>query len=114
MKKKTTIKKNRGQRKLYVVMGSYDQNGQYHERRKDNVVLNNLPKDVIREVSAGHDITIQLLPKCGITVFAKSAKDMAKYLDSMGANQVEVILEAFSKYNDPDIGWIWGTYDFDA
>lgn len=114
MKKKTTIKNHRVQRKFYTMLGYYDQNGQYHEQCVDNVVLDNLPKDVIKEVSAGHDITIQILPKSDIVIFAKSAEDMDKYLDTMEENHIEGMLAAFSKYNDPSIGRIWTTYDFDV
>lgn len=114
MKKKTNIKKYRGQRKVCTVLGYYDQTGQYHEHCVDKVVLDNLPEDVIREVSAEHDITIQILPKVDIVVFAKNAKVMAKYLDSLEENYIEGMLAAFSKYNDPDGGRIWATYDLDA
>jgi len=112
MKAKINHTKLNRNTKLCALMGYFDENGQYCETYVDEVALADLPKDAIGEVGAGHDITIQILPKRDIVVFAKNPRDMDKYQDLMGANYIKEMLDAFSKYNKPEDGRFWATYDF--
>ena len=112
MKAKINHTKLNRNTKLCALMGYFDEKGQYCETYVDEVVLADLPKDAIREVGAGHDITIQILPRCDIVVFAKTVHDMDKYKELMGADCIKGLLDAFSKYNNPEDGRLWLTYDF--
>jgi hypothetical protein len=93
-------------------MGYFDENGRYCEVRNDKVFLKNLPETAIRKVMEGHDILIQVLPKIDIVVFAKNAHDLERYLETMGTDHVKDLLVAMSKYNNPEDGSQWATYDF--
>lgn len=98
--------------KLCAWMGYFDENGRYCEVRNDKVFLKNLPETAIEKVMEGHDILIQVLPKIDIVVLAKNAHDLEWYLDTMGADHVRDLLVAMSKYNNPEDGSLWATYDF--
>lgn len=98
--------------KYYAWMGCFDVNGRYYEQYVEEVVLSNLPESMLRDADFGHDITVQILPKSDIIIFAKNAHDMDKYKEIMGADCAKEMLDAFSKYNDPKNGRFWLTYDF--
>ena len=112
MKVKINNRKLARNAKICAWMGFFDENGQYCEARTDNVVLGNLPEETIREVRAGHDITIHVLPKSEIIAFAKNAHDMDKYVEAMGKEDLLNVLMAWSEYDNPEGISLWGTYDF--
>lgn len=114
MKKRTTHNNHRKAKMFYTVTGYYDKNDQYHEKYADNVVLNNLPKEVTGAMSSGRDIIIQILPKRYITLFSKNSKVMYQYVEAMGKDHIKGLLDAMSQYNNPEDGSLWATYDFPA
>ena len=109
MKTKKICKNLNQNTKICALMGYPDDAGQYCEVRMNCVSLNTLPKDVIKNVRSGHDITLQILPKCEIVVFAKSPQIMDQYVATMGENHIKDMFEAMSKYNNPEDGPLWAT-----
>ena len=99
--------------KLIALIGRVDESGRYSETYVENVVLGSLPKEAIRQVRTGHDITIQVVPKHDIAILAKSPQDIQRYVESMGENHTRELLYALSKYNDPEDGIFWTVYDFE-
>lgn len=114
MKVKINCHKNDHNTKLCALMGCFDETGRYCEVGIDDVRLGDLPQCEIKKVREGHDVLIRILPKTDIIVFARSADDLIDYLETMGANHVKDLLVAMSKYNNPEDGSLWTTYDFPA
>lgn len=112
MKVKTDICNIDRNAKISIWMGFVDEDRRYCEARTDSVVLGDLPEDVITEVTGEHDITVHVVPASEAVVFAKNAHDMDKYMEAMGEDAVLEMLLAWSKYNNPEDGSFWGTYDF--
>ena len=111
---KTRINKKFNERaKICAIRGYFDKTGRYCEVRVNNILLNTLPKEAIKEVSSGYDITIQILPKRKIAVFAKSPQIMDQYVAEMGENHIKDMFGAMSKYNNPDDGPLWATYNLE-
>lgn len=112
MKEKINNRKLDRNAKICAWLGYFDEEGRYYEARSDEVVLGNLPEETIREVRAGHDITIHVLPKSEIIAFAKDVHDMDKYIETMGKDDLLNMLMAWSECDNPEGVSLWGTYDF--
>ena len=99
--------------KICAWMGYLDKTGRYVEVRENRVAINILPKDVIKKVSSEHDIALQVFPKYEIVAFAKSPQIMDQYVEVMGENHLKDMFETMSRYNNPEDGPLWTTFDLD-
>ena len=97
-----------------VLIGYYDEDGNYREIARENLELKNLPKRITKNIYLNHDITIHVSPRIEICVFAKSMKDIETYLEiENDPNCLESMLKCWSKYNEPSDNYIWTTIDFE-
>ena len=97
-----------------VLVGYYDEDGQYREVIRENFDLNNIPERFAQNVYLDHDITMQVSPGIEIGVFAKCLQDIETYLKIENEPKfIEHMLECWSKHNKPSDDYIWTTIDFD-
>lgn len=96
---------------LCVLMGYYDDTDQYCETCVEDIAFDKLPAYVMREVSSGDDVSILIVPREGIFVFAKKT-DMDKYTKTFEAGHVKSLLDSFSNLIIPDEDNLWARYNF--
>lgn len=98
---------------ICVLMGYYNDTNQYCETYTEDINLDRLPEYVIREVSWGDDVSIMIVPREGIFVFAER-DDMDRYKVTFEAGHVKGLLDAFSNLIIPDGSNLWARYNFPA
>ena len=114
MKRKINHIKIKKNDKFYTWAGYFDENDNYCELYGKEILANRLDEAAIKELSVGHDITIALAPKLELVAFAKYKHDIDRFREEVGDDHVKLLLETFSKYNDPDFEKLrlWTCYDF--
>ena len=98
-----------------MVVGCYDETGEYREEMFEDVNLNKLNKSIAKNVFLAQDITLHIVPGKEVRVFAKSRKDIETCLEIEGdLNHFKRLLEVFSKHNKSVNGeYIYTTYGFE-
>lgn len=100
-----------------MLLGYYDygKEGQYHESVNENFELYKLDKSIKKHIYLNHDITIHVVPGVEIRAFAKSLKDIERYLEVDGnPDHFKIVLDYFSKYNRSSNGeYIYTTIDIE-
>lgn len=98
-----------------MVVGYYDETGEYREEMFENVDLKKMDKSITRNVYLSHDITIHVAPGSEVRVFAKCRKDIETCLEIEGSlNHFKEMLDCFSKYNKSVNGeYIYTTFELE-
>ena len=98
-----------------MVVGYYDEAGEYREEIFENVSLKKLHKSIAKNVYLSHDLTLHVVPGIEVRAFAKSRKDIETCLEVEGdQNHFKTMLDVFSKHNQSVNGeYIYTTYEFE-
>ena len=98
-----------------MVVGYYDETGEYREEMFEDVNLHKLSKSLAKNVFLAQDITLHVVPGKEVRVFAKSRKDIETCLEVEGdQNHFKTMLDVFSKHNQSVNGeYIYTTYEFE-
>lgn len=116
MNKKVNNTKLSRNAKLYVVHGSYDNSGQYHEAYYKKFALGTLPEDIYNEMTEelnrGCDITALVMPLFE-TIFVFLPKDRKnKFVRYIGDNAVRELLDSELAKDFPKTQYVWIGYNF--
>ena len=109
---KALIKK---QKTTSVLLGYYDENGNYIETTCEKLELKDLDKSITRNIYLNHDITVHVVPSVEVRVFAKSLKDIEKCLEiKEDPDYFKAIFDAFSEYSKSVNGeYIYTTFELE-
>ena len=97
-----------------VLVGHYDENGNYCEMVFENMKLKDIHQDITKNIDLNHDITIHVAPGIEVRVFAKSMKNIETYLDIENDPEgMKSMLDCWSKYNKPSTDYVYATIDLE-
>lgn len=98
-----------------MLVGYYNQDGEYCEEVFEEVDLEKMHKSITRNVYLCHDITMHVVPGVEVRVFAKNRKDIETCLEIEGdPNHFKTLLDCFSKHNKSDNGeYIHTTFELE-
>lgn len=98
-----------------MVVGRYNQAGEYREEIYEDLSLNKLDKSIARNVYLNKDVTWHIAPGIEIRVFVKKRKDIDTCFEIEGSRNIfKEILDAFSKHNKSTNGeYIYTSFDFE-
>ena len=98
-----------------MVVGCYDETGEYREEMFENVDLKKMDKSITKNVYLSHDITLHVVPGIEVRVFAKSRKDIEACVEIEGdPDHFRKTLDCFSKYNKSVNGeYIYTTFELE-
>ena len=83
-----------------IVIGYYEENGNYRETIHENVKLKMLDTSITKNVYLSNDITMHIACGKEVRVFAKTLKDIEELLEIEGSpNHIKEIFDCFSEYN---------------
>ena len=101
--------------KACMLVGYYNQDGEYREEMFEEVDLKTMDKSITRNVCLSHDITLHVVPGVEVRVFAKSRKDIEMYFEIKGdTNSFKEMFDCFSKHNKSVNGeYIYTTFDLE-
>ena len=101
--------------KACMLVGYYNQDGEYREEMFEEVDLKTMDKSITRNVYLSHDITLHVVPGVEVRVFAKSRKDIEMYFEIKGdTNRFKEMFDCFSKHNKSVNGeYIYTTFDLE-
>ena len=73
-----------------------------------------LPEDVFEAVTAGHDVTIVVIPKLSVAVYAKSEEYLERFEKLVNKDYVRRLLSGNCHEHEDlnEAHYYWGTYDF--
>lgn len=74
--------------------------GGYEESCDQETDLEKLSEDVLKVVTLGHDITIQIVPDFFVVVYATDAGKLKRYKEMMGTNYIRWLLD--KKYQEQE------------
>ena len=108
-----TIKLNYN-KKICVLVGWYDQHGEYIEMVRENLAIKDIDKSISRNIDLKRDITIHIAPQEEIAVFAKTMEVLNEYIElEKNTGGVKRLLDAFGKNPKGNGDYIYTSFDLD-
>ena len=108
-----TIKLN-SNKKISVLVGWYDEHGNYTESTRENIAIKDIDKSISRNIDLKHDITIHIAPQEEIAVFASTMKALNKYIEQENrTGGVKGLLDAFGKNPKGNGDYIYTSFNLD-
>ena len=98
-----------------MLVGYYDEKGEYCEMIGEDLELKNIDESISKNIFLNYDITMHIVPRIEVRVFAKSIKDFETLLKVEGdPNHIKGIFDAFSKHNESVNGeYIHTSFNFE-
>lgn len=100
--------------KICVLVGWYDEHGNYTESTRENIAIKDIDKSISRNIDLKHDITIHIAPQEEIAVFARTVKVLNEYIERENSTGgVKSLLDAFGKNPKGNGDYIYTSFDLD-
>lgn len=97
--------------KLFVLGAYIDEDGCYREVLFKELEPDFFPEGVIKKISWKHDITMHIVPKYSIIVFARSMEDIDEYIKINGKQYIKTMFDLYYGYNLPEDYGLWAYYN---
>ena len=108
-----TIKLN-SNKKIFALVGWYDEHGNYTESTRENIAIKDIDKSISRNINLKHDITIHIAPQEEIAVFARTMKVLNEYIErENNTGGAKRLLDAFGKNPKGNGDYIYTSFNLD-
>lgn len=96
--------------KMCVLLGLYDEDGQYCERHIEDVPFCHLPKFVCEGINPSYDVSILIFPRKGFLAFYKQTPK--NLVTPHNAAIMKFLFESYADYSIPDDHFLWTAGNF--
>lgn len=100
--------------KVCVLVGWYDENGNYTENTLENIAIEDIDKSISRNIDYRHDVTIHIAPQEEVRVFARTMSVLNEYIErERSSGGVRSLFNAFGNSPKGNGDYIYTSFDLD-